>query len=74
MRKAVVMQWLSSLVKEIISKLIIWFKNAKRKLSNLLDSVKDAIKDFTRNIKEHLIAATDTLLTTICNCNSYDME
>lgn len=65
--KAVFMQLFASLMKTIIGKLVKWFKEANRKLSTLIESVKEAIKDFVSNIKEHLVTATDTLLTTIAS-------
>lgn len=63
--KAVFMQLFASLIKNIIAKLIKWFKEANRKLSTFIASVKDAIMDFVHNFKKHLVTATDTLLTTI---------
>lgn len=63
--KAVVMSMLASLVKDIIRKLIKWFRSGKRVLSTFIDSIKDAIKEFIENMKQHLKNAGDTLLTTI---------
>ena len=63
--KAVVMSMLASLVKDIIRKLIKWFRSGKRVLSTFIDSIEDAIKEFIKNMKRHLKNAGDTLLTTI---------
>lgn len=63
--RSVVMRLLASLIKDIIRKLIIWFRAGNRKLSTFIDSVKDAIKSFVSNIKEHLLNAGNTLVTTI---------
>lgn len=63
--RAVLMSMLASLVKDIIRKLIKWFRSGKRVLSTFIDSIKDAIKEFFENMKQHLINAGDTLLTTI---------
>lgn len=63
--RSVVMGLFASLMKEIIRKLVIWFRSANRKFSTFISSVKDAIKSFISNIKEHLLNATDILVTTI---------
>ena len=63
--KAVLMSMLASLVKDIIRKLIKWFRSGKRVLSTFIDSIKNAVKEFIKNMKQHLINAGDTLLTTI---------
>jgi hypothetical protein len=63
--RAVLMQLLADLVKEIIAKLVKWFKSAKRNLESLLSSIKDAISSFVGKMKTHLINAGNTVLTTI---------
>ena len=63
--RSVVMGLLASLIKDVIRKLIVWFRAGQRKLSTFIDSVKDAIKSFVSNIKEHLLNAGNTLVTTI---------
>jgi hypothetical protein len=63
--RAVVMQLLADLVKEIISKLILWFKAAKRTLSMLIESLKAAILSFVSKLKEHMVNAGNTVITTI---------
>lgn len=56
---------LASLVKDIIQKLVAWFRSGKRSLSTFIDSVKLAIKSFLSNMKTHLLNAGNTLITTI---------
>lgn len=63
--RSVIMGLLASLIKDIIRKLIVWFRSGKRKLSTFIDGVKEAIKSFVSNIKEHLLNAGNTLVTTI---------
>lgn len=63
--KAVLMSMLASLVKDIIRKLIKWFRSGKRVLSTFIDSIRSAVEEFIKNMKQHLINAGDTLLTTI---------
>jgi gas vesicle protein len=63
--KSVVMGLLASLIKDIIRKLISWFRSGNRKISTFIDSVKKAIKSFVSNLKEHLLNAGNTLVTTI---------
>lgn len=63
--RAVIMGLLASLIKDVIRKLIEWFRSGNRKLSTFIDSVKGAITGFISNIKEHLLNAGNTLVTTI---------
>ena len=63
--RAVVMQLLAELVKEIIAKLVKWFKSTGKKLQTLLSSLKEAIISFVRKLKTHLINAADSAITTI---------
>ena len=63
--KAVVMQLLAELMKEIIAKLVKWFKSAEKKLETLIASLKEAITCFISKLKKHLINAADTLVTTV---------
>lgn len=63
--RAVIMQLLADLVKEIIAKLVKWFKSAQRNLESLLSSIKDAISSFVGKMKTHLFNAGNTVLTTI---------
>ena len=63
--RAVLMQLLAELVREIIAKLIKWFKSSKKILDTLLDSLKEAIHSFIGRMKQHLINAGNTLFTTV---------
>ena len=63
--RSVIMGLLASLVKDIIQKLVAWFRSGKRSLSTFIDSVKLAIKSFLSNMKTHLLNAGNTLITTI---------
>lgn len=63
--RSVIMGLLASLVKDIIQKLVAWFRSGKRSLSTFIDLVKLAIKSFLSNMKTHLLNAGNTLITTI---------
>lgn len=63
--RAVVMQLLAELVKEIIGKLVKWFKDKKRSFDSLIESVKTAIQSFVGKLKKHMVNAANTLITTI---------
>ena len=63
--RAVLMQLLAELVREIIAKLVKWFKSSKKALDTLLDSLKEAIHSFIGKMKQHLINAGNTLFATV---------
>lgn len=63
--RAVLMQLLAELVREIIAKLVKWFKSAKKALETLLDSLKEAIHSFIGKMKTHLINAGNTVFSTV---------
>lgn len=63
--RAVVMQLLAELVKEIIGKLVKWFKDKKKSFDSLIDSIKAAIKSFVGKLKKHMVNAANTLIATI---------
>lgn len=63
--RSIVMGLLASLIKDIIRKLIVWFRTGNRKLSTFIDSIKEAISSFVADIKKHLLNAANTLVTTI---------
>lgn len=63
--RAVVMQLLAELVKEIIGKLVKWLNNKKKTLDSLIESIKAAIKSFVSKLKKHMVNAVNTLITTI---------
>ena len=63
--RAVVMGLLASLIKDVIRKLIRWFRSGERKFSTFIESIKDALRSFFSDIRGHLQTAGDTGLTTI---------
>ena len=63
--RAVVMQLLAELVKEIIGKLVKWFKDKKKSFNSLIDHIKVSIDSFAGKLKEHMVNAANTLITTI---------
>lgn len=63
--RAVIMQLLAELVKEIISKLVKWFKDAQKNLKSLIECIKDAIISFVTKLKSHMVNAANTVVTTI---------
>lgn len=63
--RTVLMQLLAELVKEMIAKLVQWFKSAKKTLDTLLISLKEAIHSFIGKMKTHLIHAGNTMISTV---------
>lgn len=59
------MQLLADFVKQIIAKLVKWFKSDKKGLDTLLDSLKEAIHLFIGKMKTHLINAGNTVFSTV---------
>lgn len=63
--RTAVMQLLAELMREIVAKLIKWFKSAKRTIETLTDGLKEAIHSFISNLKAHIINAGKGVLSTI---------
>lgn len=63
--RAVLMQLLAELVKEIIGKLVQWFKSGQKAIDTFLDSLKQAIHSFIGKMKTHLINAGNTVFSTV---------
>lgn len=63
--RAALMVLLASLVKEVIAKLIAWFKSGEKKFSTFIDSVKNAIKSFVSKLKENILNAGNSFVTSI---------
>ena len=63
--RAIVMNLLAELVKNIIRKLISWFRSKEKSLESLLKFIKEAIESFILNLKEKVVNTLDTALTTI---------
>lgn len=56
---------LAQLIKNIIRKLIAWFRSENRKLSTFIESIKQAITSFLSDMKKNLLTVGNTVLTTI---------
>ena len=54
---------LAELLKNIISKLIKWFRTAKRTFKTLVEYIKEAISSFLDNIKTHVVNAGNGVIT-----------
>lgn len=63
--RSIVMGLFASLIKDVIRKLITWFRAGNRKLSTFIDSLKESVKSFISDIKKHLLNAGNTLVTTV---------
>lgn len=63
--KAVLLQLLAELIKEIFSKLAKWLKSKEKKLKTLIESLKNAIHSFINDLKKKLIRVGNTVITTI---------
>ena len=63
--RAVVMSLLADLTKEIIAKLVKWFKSAQKNLRSLLESLKEAIHSFFGKMKTHLVNSGNTIFSTV---------
>lgn len=63
--KAAIMGLLTSLLKSIIKKFVLWIKDGKKNISELIDYIKIALKDFFENIKDHLKVALDTSIMAV---------
>lgn len=63
--RAVVMQLLAEFVKEIISKLVKWFKSSEKKITTFLESLNNAIVSFVEKLRTHLSNSAETMTTTI---------
>lgn len=63
--RAVVMGLLTELAREIISKLIKWLRSGKKTLAELMNHLKLSIQAFLGKMKQHVLTAGDTVVTTI---------
>lgn len=63
--KTAVMQLLTELIREIVSKLVAWIKSNSKKFETFVDSLKSAIKSFIENLKDNVLNAADAVLTTV---------
>lgn len=63
--RAVLMGLLAGFLREVIKKLVSWFRSGERKLGTFIDQFKEAWGEFWANLKTHLVNAGETLLSTI---------
>ena len=63
--RAAVMTLLADFVKSMIQSLVQWFMSAQKTLSSLIEKLKSDVKAFVLNLKERLLNAGNSLLTTI---------
>ena len=63
--KAVALNLLKDLVKDIAQKFVVWLKNTGKSLHSLYESIKEAIVTFVKDIKRNAGNAADTAVTTI---------
>ena len=63
--RAAVMALLADFVKSMIQSLVQWFMSAQKTLSSLTEKLKSDVKAFVLNLKERLLNAGNSLLTTI---------
>lgn len=63
--RAFIMSLLAAFLKDIIQKLIAWFRAGNQKIKTFIDSLEEAVKSFVSKLKQNLYNASETLLTTI---------
>ena len=63
--RAVLLTLLAALVKDVIRELIAWFRSGKKSVNTFLERLKVAVKTFFSNLKQNLVNAGKTFLTTI---------
>lgn len=63
--RTMILQMLTTLLKEIIGKLINWLKQKQKSLESLLAALKEAIINFVHNLKNTLKQIGDGAITTI---------
>ena len=63
--KSAIMTLLVTLLKNIIGKLIKWFRTAKRSFSTLVEHIKEAFSSFLDGINSHLINSSMGVFNTV---------
>ena len=63
--RSVVLGMLADLIREIIGKLVIWFKSKEKSVKSFVSQVKIAVSDFFKNVKQRLLTAATTMSSTI---------
>lgn len=65
--RTAIISLLAVLLKNIISKLVKWFRTAKRTFKMLVEYIKEAISSFLDKIKTHIVNAGNGVITTIAS-------
>lgn len=63
--RAAIMTLLVALMKEILQKLVVWFRSAKKSISTFMDSLKESVKSFLSNLKQYGVNVLETVGTTL---------
>lgn len=63
--RSAIMGLFASLVKDIIRKLVAWFRSGKKNFKTFIASVKEGLHTFFSNIKKHVLNAGSVVVTTI---------
>ena len=63
--RAAIMTLLAALMKEILQKLVVWFRSAKKSISTFMDSLKESAKSFLSNLKQYGVNVLETVGTTV---------
>lgn len=63
--KAVALNLLKDLVKDVALKFVVWLKNTGKSLRSLYESIKEAIVTFVKDLKNNVSNVADTTVTTI---------
>lgn len=63
--RSVIMTLLTALMKEILQKLVVWFRSAKKSISTFMDSLKESVKSFLSNLKQYGVNVLETVGTTL---------
>lgn len=63
--RAAIMTLLAALMKEILQKLVVWFRSAKKSISTFMDSLKESVKSFLSNLKQYGVNVLETVGTTV---------
>lgn len=63
--RSVIMTLLTALMKEILQKLVLWFRSAKKSISTFMYSIKESVKSFLSNLKQYGVNVLETVGTTL---------
>ncbi|MDE6194584.1 MAG: cation diffusion facilitator family transporter [Muribaculaceae bacterium] len=65
--QGIAMSLLAALVKSIFQKFAVWLKSKEKSLSSFIDKVKEAIKKFVIDLKQHLKIAAHSTISSIAS-------